>query len=79
MTRRLLIGLLVLAAGAGATFAVTAAGADDQQRYTAVLDNASQTPTSIWDQCNPGGDMNASGWKAEFTAAAKVDVAGGGS
>jgi hypothetical protein len=51
------------------------ANAGAGQPVTAVLDNASQTPTSIWDQCNPGGDMNAAGWKAEFTAAAKVDDA----
>lgn len=39
----------------------------------AVLDNATQTPGAIWDQCFYGGDANATGWKAEFTAAAKVD------
>jgi virulence factor Mce-like protein len=55
MTRTLLIGLLVLAAGAVATFAVTAAGADDQQRYTVVLDNAFGL--------TPGADLRSSGVK----------------
>jgi hypothetical protein len=49
------------------------ANAGAGQPVTPVLDNTSQTATAIWDQCNPGGDMNAAGWKAEFTAAAKVD------
>lgn len=51
--RRLLIALLVLAAGAAATFAVTAAGAGDEQRYTVVLDNAFGL--------TPGADLRSSG------------------
>jgi phospholipid/cholesterol/gamma-HCH transport system substrate-binding protein len=53
--RRLLIGLLIVAAGAGATFAVTAAGAGDQQHYTVVLDNAFGL--------TPGSDLRSSGVK----------------
>lgn len=49
------------------------ANAGTGQPVKAVLDNASQTPGAIWDQCNPGGDANSSGWKAEFMSAAKVD------
>jgi hypothetical protein len=32
-----------------------------------------QTLTSLYEQCFYGGDMNATGWKAEFATAAKVD------
>jgi hypothetical protein len=49
------------------------ANAGAGQPVVPVLDNATQTAGAIWDQCFPGGDMNSSGWKAEFTAAAKVD------
>jgi virulence factor Mce-like protein len=55
LTRTLLIGLLVIAAGAVAAFAVTAAGADGQQRYTVVLDNAFGL--------TPGADLRSSGVK----------------
>jgi ABC-type transporter Mla subunit MlaD len=51
--RRLLIALLVLVAGAATTFAVAAAGADDQDRYTVVLDNAFGL--------TPGADLRSSG------------------
>ncbi|MEA2148792.1 MAG: hypothetical protein QOD69_622 [Solirubrobacteraceae bacterium] len=54
MTRALLMTLLVLAAGAATTFAVTASGADDQ-RYTVVLDNAFGL--------TPGADLRSSGVK----------------
>jgi phospholipid/cholesterol/gamma-HCH transport system substrate-binding protein len=54
MRRALLIGMLLVAAGA-ATFAVTAAGADDRQTYTVVLDNAFGL--------TPGDDLRASGVK----------------
>jgi ABC-type transporter Mla subunit MlaD len=54
MTRALLIGLLVVAAGAAA-FTVATAGADDQQRYTVVLDNAFGL--------TPGADLRSSGVK----------------
>jgi virulence factor Mce-like protein len=40
MTRRWAIVALLLALAAGATVAVTSAGAGDEQRYTVVLDNA---------------------------------------
>lgn len=36
---------------------------------------ANQTLKDIHDQCFYGGDTNATGWKAEFAAAAKVDDA----
>jgi virulence factor Mce-like protein len=54
MKRALLIGLLLVAAGA-ATFAVTAAGADGPQTYTVVLDNAFGL--------TPGVDLRSSGVK----------------
>jgi len=43
------------------------------QPTVAVLDQPTQTPLDIYNQCFYGGDTNAAGWKAEFTAAAKVD------
>jgi len=55
VSRALLIALLVLAAGAATTFAVTAAGADDQGRYSVVLDNAFGLTT--------GADLRSSGVK----------------
>jgi virulence factor Mce-like protein len=53
--RALLIGLLLVAAGAAGTFAVTSAGADGGQTYTVVLDNAFGL--------TPGADLRASGVK----------------
>jgi ABC-type transporter Mla subunit MlaD len=65
MRRALLIGLLVVAAGAGATFAVTAARAGgEDQRYTVVLDNAFGL--------TPGADLRSSGVKVGKVT--KLDV-----
>jgi virulence factor Mce-like protein len=65
MTRALLIGLLVVAAGAAATaVTVTSAGADGGQTYTVVLDNAFGL--------TPGADLRASGVKVGKVS--KLDV-----
>jgi ABC-type transporter Mla subunit MlaD len=55
MRRALLIGVLVVAAGAAATFAVTSARAGGDQTYTVVLDNAFGL--------TPGADLRSSGVK----------------
>lgn len=61
--RALLMTLLVLAAGAATTFAVSASGADDQ-RYTVVLDNSFGL--------TPGADLKSSGVKVGKVTALDV-------
>jgi ABC-type transporter Mla subunit MlaD len=64
MRRALLIGVLVVAAGAAATFAVTSARAGGDQTHTVVLDNAFGL--------TPGADLRSSGVKVGKVS--KLDV-----